>query len=206
MKTTHFMKMALLTFAAFSLLLIGCSDDDEPASAAFTGENQTAMPILDAPGAAINSTITITEDKKIKSPSKVTIKVNLNHSWCGDLVVELIAPDGSSTTLIKRLGTGGAGDNSDFLAGNILSFNAANETLIDFATPTAAQPILPGDYAPTLAVATIVPTDVITIPMDEFLQDKSVMGDWKLRVQDYSQIDTGSLIGWSMEFEKGALK
>ncbi|HEX5594451.1 MAG TPA: proprotein convertase P-domain-containing protein, partial [Micromonosporaceae bacterium] len=61
-----------------------------------TGTNGTDVSIPD--GGTATSSITISGcDRNASSTS--TVAVNIRHSWRGDLVIDLIAPDGSSYRL-----------------------------------------------------------------------------------------------------------
>lgn len=205
-----------MTLMALGILFSGCGNDDESSpSQPFNVSNSTDLIITDATGqygsnavsTPVVSTISVTESGKIKDPSKVTIALELSHTWSGDCVVELISPDGESTTLIKRLGSTSdtsVGDGSDFDAGSVLSFNSENTMGFDM-TLGAAAGYPAGDYMPASGESSF-PTTAIMVALDVFLQNKQVNGDWKLRLQDYGLGDTGTLLGWSIDFEQGALK
>ena len=62
-----------------------------------SGTNGTDVPIPDG-GAAVTSSITISGCNRNAS-SASTVAVNIVHTWRGDLVVDLLAPDGSSYRL-----------------------------------------------------------------------------------------------------------
>lgn len=203
------MKTRILTLLICAFWICSCSNDDgdrrsEPVSAS----NLASIPIPDA-GNAINSPIEITQLMRIKDPSKVTVVVNLEHTFCGDLVVELVAPDGTATALIKRLGVvsvTGFGSVANFSAANPLSFNSGNEALIAFEGLATTDIIAAGDYAPTGAAPDMVPQTAVVQPLEAFLANKDVNGQWNIRVQDFGNADIGSLVGWRLEFAAGALK
>jgi Zn-dependent metalloprotease len=77
--------------ASYSLTVTGGS------SGSCTGTNGTDVSIPDA-GAAVTSTITISGCGRAPSASS-KIAVNIVHTYRGDLVIDLIAPDGSSYRL-----------------------------------------------------------------------------------------------------------
>lgn len=72
-----------------------------------TGTNDTDVAIPDA-GAAVTSSITITDCDGNASAAS-TVAVDIPHTWRGDLVIDLIAPDGSS----YRLKTNNLSDSAD---------------------------------------------------------------------------------------------
>jgi subtilisin-like proprotein convertase family protein len=197
-------------FIAVVLTTISCSKDDpKPApitpSAAFSGENNTVTDIPDSesnntPGIPVISEINITTDGIIKNPEKVIIELDLQHKYCSDLVVEIIAPDGSSTALIKRYGALSLID-VNFVTGNKLSFNSTFTNWID------ADPIPTGNYAPLITVSTAIQPSTITItPLANFFENKATIGKWKLKVTDYNLGDVGKLNAWKISFAEGALK
>ncbi len=53
------------------------------------------------------STMTVTQNINIEH---VQVHVNLTHSWVGDLVITLVAPDGTKSVLVDNPGTNQAGD------------------------------------------------------------------------------------------------
>ncbi|WP_406053940.1 M4 family metallopeptidase [Streptomyces sp. NBC_01077] len=70
-------------------------------------ENTADVSIPDN-GAAVTSTVNVTGVTG-NAPSNLSVGVNIVHTWRGDLVVDLIAPDGSVYNLHNR--TGGSADN-----------------------------------------------------------------------------------------------
>ncbi|MBB4982907.1 M4 family metallopeptidase [Streptomyces nymphaeiformis] len=72
----------------------------------FTNDTDVAIP--DSPGAAVTSTINVTGITG-NAPSNLQVGVDIIHTWSGDLVVDLIAPDGSVYNLSNRVG--GSADN-----------------------------------------------------------------------------------------------
>ncbi|RKS26860.1 putative secreted protein (Por secretion system target) [Flavobacterium endophyticum] len=150
---------------------------------------------------SLNVPITAT----ITDPTKVTINLDLVHTWLGDVVAELGTPAGGSCALIKRLGAAtdtSCGDSSDFATGNVLSFNAANTTAINVVTPGAAQSIPAGAYAPTGGTSTY-PTDIPLCNLTTFLNGVAVNGDWTMTLYDNGEEDTGSLNAWQIIFTTG---
>jgi|GEM_PF-3975222 len=203
------MKIRILSLLICAFSICSCSNDDgDRKSEPILASNLALIQIPDA-GDAINSPIQITQLMRIKDPSKVTVVVNLEHTFCGDLTVELVAPDGTATALIKRLrviSVNGYGSAANFIAANALSFNSENEALIAYEGLVTTDVIPAGDYAPTGAAQDITPQSVVVQPLDEFLANKNVNGQWNIRVQDFGNADIGSLIGWRLEFAAGALE
>ncbi|MCX4780373.1 M28 family metallopeptidase [Streptomyces sp. NBC_01264] len=71
-------------------------------------ENTADVNIPDSPAAAVNSPITVSGVAG-NAPATTKVDVNIVHTYSGDLVVDLVAPDGSVYNLHNR--TGGSADN-----------------------------------------------------------------------------------------------
>ncbi|MFJ6937192.1 M28 family metallopeptidase [Streptomyces sp. NPDC101132] len=71
-------------------------------------ENTTDVNIPDSPAAAVNSPITVSGVTG-NAPATTKVDVNIVHTYRGDLIVDLVAPDGSVYNLHNR--TGGSADN-----------------------------------------------------------------------------------------------
>lgn len=199
---------------------IACSSDDsesvkEP-SVKFEEENNTIIPITDAtvstgpespsvPGVS-ESKITVSNEGVIADASKVSIKLDLQHTWAGDLVVQVFTPSGESCTLIKRLGTSNVGSSSDFVPENRIVFNSTATTSINDAAISLATLIIPaGIYLPGKGY-NISPQEILMTDLAAFLNGKSIKGDWKIRIGDHSNSDIGRLHSWKLEFDTGALQ
>ena len=73
-----------------------------------TYSNNTAYPIPDASSTGIESPITVSGANG-NAPAQSEVRVDITHTWIGDLIVALVAPDGSRYVLHNR--TGGSADN-----------------------------------------------------------------------------------------------
>ncbi|MFD8794007.1 M28 family metallopeptidase [Streptomyces vinaceus] len=71
-------------------------------------ENTADVNIPDSPGAAVNSPITVSGVTG-NAPATTKVDVNIVHTYIGDLVVDLVAPDGTVYNLHNR--SGGSTDN-----------------------------------------------------------------------------------------------
>jgi hypothetical protein len=123
------------------------------------------------------------------------------HTWVGDIVVQITAPNGDNSQVMVRTGSTtptGFGDTSDF-AGGPYTFAAAGAdfTAAALAEGTGTAPVPPGTYARfnNPLVAPNPPTDADTYSV--FAGDPSA-GVWTLSVQDWAGGDTGGLASWTM--------
>ena len=202
MKKLYFLAMSIIAFSA--------------TMHAQTYQNATATTLVDAisrsggcgyntqPGMNI-SAITVPLTGVVVDPTKITLNLSLKAAWLGDISVELVAPNGDAITLIRRLGAifnSSCGDSSSFVPGNILSFNAANTTLIDAEAIANGFPIPPGNYAPTYSVATypkLNPGNLTT-----FLNGRQLNGEWRLYIYDYGQGEATGINSWQIIIGNGA--
>ena len=92
-----------------------------------TFANNTAYPIPDNSAAGVDSPVTVSGVSGNAS-SETQVYVNITHTWIGDLIVTLIAPDGSPYVLHNRTGAGT--DNIDATYTVDLSGEAKNGTWI----------------------------------------------------------------------------
>lgn len=158
-----------------------------------------------ATAGSVTTTINVPITGTITDPTKVTINLDLTHTWLGDVVAQLGTPSGTSCALIKRMGATSdisCGDSSDFAAGNILSFNAANTTTINVATPGATQSIPGGSYAPTGGTSSY-PNTIPLCSLSTFLNGIAVNGNWTMTLYDNGEEDTGALNAWELVFTTG---
>ncbi|BEL02932.1 M4 family metallopeptidase [Actinoplanes sichuanensis] len=103
--------------ATFSLTVNG-------AGGSCSGTNATDVTISD--NATVNSPIAISGCSRAASASS-TVEIHIVHTYVGDLVVSLVAPDGSVYTLRNR--SGGSADNIDTTyTANLSSETAPNGT------------------------------------------------------------------------------
>lgn len=105
--------------------------------------------------------------------------MRINHTYDSDLVVQLIAPDGTMVNLFS--GVGGAGDN---FTNTCLNQSAA-------ISINAGSPPFNGTFNPQETIG-------------NFNNGSSGVGQWKLRIFDTYPADAGILINWSVTFGPNA--
>ncbi len=130
------------------------------------------------------------------------ICVDMEHSYLGDLQLEIICPNGQSAILKAYPGGGGTylGDPIDTGPGPGTGFtycfdNFATTLLVNAPTVTAGTPAgnskAPGTYQPVQSF-----NNLVGCPMN---------GNWTLKITDNLGIDDGYIFGWSMSFDNSAL-
>ena len=185
-------------------------------SQAQTFQNTTASTVVDGvqragqcgfgvqPGVEM-SNITVSTVGTIIDPSKITINLSIDAGWLGDVVVDLVSPQGEAVTLIRRINAisnTACGDSSNFAAANILSFNSSNTAQIDHSAGTSAYDIPSGNYLPSFGTAKYpihAPTNLAT-----FFTGRQLNGEWRLVVYDYGVGEPTTLQSWQMIVGTGA--
>ncbi|MFJ5551049.1 M28 family metallopeptidase [Streptomyces sp. NPDC093225] len=84
-------------------------------------ENTADVAVPDSPGAAVTSPITVSGVAG-NAPSTLKVDVNIVHTWRGDLVVDLVAPDGTA----YRLKNSSSNDSADNVVATY-TVNASSE-------------------------------------------------------------------------------
>jgi len=116
------------------------------------------------------------------------------HTWAGDIVAVLTAPNGDNVHVMARLASGttnGAGESSDLL-GTYRFFDAGASFLTAGAAVAGGLPIAPGDYGryTTLGGTTVPAADADGYSV--FTGD-NLNGTWTLRLSDWAGGDVGTV-------------
>ena len=127
------------------------------------------MTIPDNNPVGITSTLPITTSGTV---GKVVAKVSVNHTWDGDVTLQLTSPQGTPVTLVAR--RGGSGDN---FFGTLFDDDATTPISQGFAPFT-------GSYRPETPLSAV--------------NDQPISGTWTLLATDSALLDTGTLTGWSL--------
>jgi subtilisin-like proprotein convertase family protein len=135
--------------------------------------NTTPVVIPDNNSTGVTSAITVSgiSPAALSATSVVSVKLNLTHTYDGDLSISLIAPSGNTILLSNR--RGGSGDNFT----NTI-FNMSATTLI--ANGTAP---FTGSFKPDGNFSSLT---------------GNANGTWLLKVQDLANVDTGRIQNWSL--------
>lgn len=196
----------------FSIVVIGCRDDDNAVSVSPSVEvvHDTPLPIPDGVNnipVPVETALEVTAQGQITHPEKFHLVLELNHTWAGDLILQLVAPGGDAVTILKRPGAEVAnsfGSPANFSQGNFLSFNSGAESTVQTAGLATDAVIPTGTYLPSGNNAS-TPTTVQMSDLGDFLSGRSVHGNWKLRLSDNGGGDAGSLVSWKISLDEGAL-
>lgn len=132
-------------------------------------ENPQAVPDGDADG--ISQTVTVAQDIRVES---AVVGVTLPHGDIGDLRIELVSPQGTTSYLVY---------NPDYEIYGVVSGNPLDDDLLANGTF-----LVSGDSA---------------VLMTTQVHGESSLGDWTLRVSDTETGTTGTLESWSLSLYGG---
>ena len=134
-----------------------------------TGNIATPIPDVSSVDIPINVT-------DIGAVADVNVRLRLNHTFDGDLVLRLIAPDGTSVALANN--RGGAGDNFGTGANDCSGVSTVFDDSAPIAIGAGTAPFA-GSFRPDS-------------PLSAF-NGKGVNGVWILRISDTGAIDVGTV-------------
>jgi subtilisin-like proprotein convertase family protein len=159
----------------------------------------------------VNDNFTITD---------LELTISMQHTWVGDIQIELISPFGTTVDIVNRNGwiNAGLGDASNYgttiggfpvgPASYTFSDAAVNDLWVAACDTAAADGIAAGTYrsssaynnAPETCAFTGDPTpSTADYTQLSAFDGESVNGNWSLRVTDYVQSEVGSVGSWSMD-------
>ena len=208
---TDFLRI-LLVFAS-GVATLACSKKDDspvpvPPTPPQTEWSNTTLTVIPDEASGINGSvfvpINVTREGIIGNGSKVSVEIDLEHTYALDVAVQLIAPSGETVGLIKRIVNSSGAGRDNFKAGNKLVFKSTFTTLIPITGITTTD-IPGGNYKPTFGTI-LNPTDVSESPMDAYFLNKNIKGVWKLQFYDCESGDVGSVVAWKITFEDGSLQ
>ena len=212
-------------------LLSGSNLIATPDSARFGQERSVSDTLLlpDGTGAQYESSIRFSEFRPgatLTNPFDLLfVSLDLEHSYSGDLDIELICPDGSSVFLLDfpgntnftNFGEPWATDRVDLLSDDITPGvpytyffveGATNGTLKDFAAND--PPWYTYTTVPSEITGDTYTYDDTYFPEGEYQPEQSFInllgcplnGEWTIRVTDNLFRDNGWLFGWGMAFDE----
>jgi uncharacterized repeat protein (TIGR01451 family) len=141
-------------------------------------------PVIIQDNDPIGTNSIITVSNITSAITKVTVSLYLNHTFDADLLLELIAPDG--TTVLLSDHNGGGGDNYGASCAPELFRTTFDDSA--FSSITAGSPPFVGSFRPQEVLSTFIGR----------FGTNQVNGDWKLRVVDDVGLDIGILQCWSL--------
>lgn len=162
------------------------------AAADYTGSGGLLNDANDQPGVTTFS-IEVLDAGTIGAFEGLTL-TGLNHTWCGDLQITLIAPDASSISIVDRIGYTGSlfGDSSNYFGNYTFLNGGADLWALATAQGNGTGFNIPsGSYVASGFGGTAV-------DLNAFFLGKSAQGTWTLSITDFESGDFGNLGSWSL--------
>jgi subtilisin-like proprotein convertase family protein len=141
----------------------------------FASNQQVFIPDNNSTGVTSVIAVSGINPLTLSSTSIVSVKLNLTHTYDGDLEVSLIAPSGNTIMLSNR--RGGSGNN---FINTVFTMSAS--TLI-----SAGSPPFTGNYKPDGNFPSLT---------------GNANGNWYLKVRDLANTDTGRIQNWNIIIQK----
>jgi subtilisin-like proprotein convertase family protein len=148
--------------------------------------------------AGMTTTISISAFEEITDVD-VTL-FGLNHTYVGELIIRITSPEGTTATLVDRLGQPDitAGDSSN-LDGDY-AFSDGGENFLSEALFTGNNGVI---FADTYAATGF---DNVAISLANAFSGENTMGDWTIFVSDTQTLDpNGSFTNWGLSIESFAV-
>lgn len=159
--------------------------------ATLTLTNATTVSILDNTCTPASSIINVSGFTSSIQSSQIQVRLNITHTYVGDLVIVLQAPNGSVLGLSNRTGlSSNSGDN--FV--NTVFTDAAAAVL-----PSSGAPYT-GSYKPVATTFTVCTTTTTNVTSFGAIGGGNINpnGNWTLLVFDRASTDVGTINNWSL--------
>ncbi|MBK6635606.1 MAG: proprotein convertase P-domain-containing protein [Chitinophagaceae bacterium] len=156
------------------------------------------VPIPDGTGVAATSNLTIAGIPANATITEIKVNMNINHTWVGDVDVNLRAPNNAILNLVGGLDNGAGGNSSDNFTNTAFS-SIGGATISGAPAPRtgtfaaeARAGFGPIGYIQTVATwAGLVPPATPT----------AANGQWTLAMGDFVGTDIGALTNWSITID-----
>jgi subtilisin-like proprotein convertase family protein len=158
-----------------------------------TFNSSGTITILDNSCSTPSSNIIVSGYSANVPSSLIYITMNISHSWVGDLVILLEAPNGQRLGLINRL-NGGSNNGDNFI--NTVFSDAGIVMPQNTGAPYSAT------YKPLSAAFTVCTNITTNVFSFAGFGNGSINpnGQWRLRAFDQASVDDGTLNSWSITF------
>ena len=153
------------------------------------GSGTINLVIPDANATGVTTAPIVLPAQTIANANNFSIRVNMTHTWVGDLIVRLTSPCGTSFVFDRPGVPASLFGNSQDLGG-VYTFNLAAATIIPEVN-TGAATIAPGSFRPSNTPGVAHPWTGLTFPC-------TAGGNWTLTISDNGGGDLGRLIDWAI--------
>lgn len=185
------------TICVGSIQQLNLTNASSPTTVTFN--NNTPLAIPDNSPAGVYSTIAVSGIPAGAIITNVSIRVNISHTFVGDLENNIIAPNGVSLNLMGELDGGTGSNGSDDFLNTIVS---STSTTPLSGAPAPRTGIFGADRLNGYGPSGNFQTQPNGMPWSALY---SVMnGNWRLGLSDWFALDAGTLNNWSISITYGA--
>lgn len=177
-----FARMIRLTAAGAAFVALTLAQPAHSIETTCTGSSGTNCPALipDGPLPGVNSTLTVPANIcGGGTPTGATVRVNISHSWIGDLSIAVKNPASTTATLLNQLPDPPA-------------VSCAGDDIAAVFQDGGAAPVCQSAFIPSLS-GTVAPATPLA-PLAT-----SVIGTWTLTVTDNMHGNNGLINDWAVE-------
>jgi subtilisin-like proprotein convertase family protein len=161
--------------------------------------NATGLPLAIPDNNPTGTSNTIVASGLPASPvvTNVSVTFTMTHTWVGDIVMNLTAPNGQTINLVGALDGGTGSNGTANFTGTIISSTGT--------TPLSGAPApRTGVFAADLLTAAIPTGAPTTTNSWAPLIAGALNGNWRLAICDVGPADLGNLLSWSLSLTYGA--
>ncbi|MBL0202416.1 MAG: M36 family metallopeptidase [Chitinophagaceae bacterium] len=156
------------------------------------------VPIPDGTGAAATTNLTVAGVPANATITEIKVNMNINHTWVGDVDVNLRAPNLAILNLVGGLDGGTGGNATDNFTNTAFS-SLGGSTISGFAAPrtgTFAAEARAG-FGPTGFIQTVNTWAGLVPPATPLAAN----GQWTLAAGDFAGGDVGTITNWSISVD-----
>ncbi len=164
------------TSATLTILALGTGTTVSSSTATFVPDATTSGTGAVVAGAAVEVPFVVSGIAG--TVGEVTVSMYMTHTYVGDLIITLVAPDNSTVIISNNAGGGSGTTNTAALGTACGTYAVFSDTGTASIDTQATPPAIVGTFRPSF-------------PLDAFT-GKSPNGTWKLRFQDVGPGDTGT--------------
>jgi subtilisin-like proprotein convertase family protein len=157
-----------------------------------------SVPIPDGTGAAATTNLTVAGVPANATITEIKVNMNINHTWVGDVDVNLRAPNLAILNLVGGLDGGTGGNATDNFTNTAFS-SLGGSTISGFAAPrtgTFAAEARAG-FGPTGFIQTVNTWAGLVPPATPLAAN----GQWTLAAGDFAGGDVGTITNWSISVD-----
>ena len=170
-----------------------------PTTTTFTASAGLPLAIPDATPNGVWNSVNVSGIPNGSVITDVSLRLNINHTWVGDLEINLLAPNGANMNLIAELDGGTGSNGTDNFTNTVIS-STGTVALSGFAAPRTGT--FRADrlqfYGPSVGPGGSGTGYQTVAGMDWPTLLTTINGTWNLGLSDWFNGDQGTLTGWSL--------